>query len=159
MTGRPLIGDRPLTNAERQRRWRAVHPSPSKRVEASMAIIASQPASVRAVPDARLRNLEYDVLLRRAFYTERAPLAAWLHRIADRVVAGVRAFADEHGTTVAGELSQPAKAVRALLSEYLEMQIAEFGDLYAEYREGAERCGRTMATLSAGARRGWSRNP
>lgn len=97
-----------------------------------MAIVASQPAGVRAVPDARLRNLEYDVLLRQAFYTERAPLAVWLRRIADRVAAGVRAFADEHGTTVAGELSQPAKAVRALLSEYLEMQIAEFGDLHGE---------------------------
>jgi hypothetical protein len=154
MTGRPLIGGRPLTNVERQRRWRAAHPSPSRRRETTVAIIASQPAGVRAVPDARLRNLEYDVLLRRAFYTEQAPLAAWLHRIADRMVAGVRAFADEHGATVAGELLQPAKAVRALLSEYLEMQIDEFGDLHAEIEKALkgpparDRYGRSYVKLA-----------
>jgi hypothetical protein len=59
------------------------------------------------VPDSRLRNLEYDVLLRRAFYTERAPLAAGLHKIADAVIAGLQSFAERDGPAIAAELGQP----------------------------------------------------
>ena len=83
------------------------------------------------MPDSRLRNLEYDVMLRQAFYAERAPLAACLNKIADAVVAGLQSFAEQYGPAVAAALGQPA-AVAALLADHLDVQIAEFGDLHAE---------------------------
>jgi hypothetical protein len=52
----------------------------------------------QALPDpvgGKLRNLEYDVMLHREFYTERAPLAEWLHKIANAVVTGVRSVRAE----------------------------------------------------------------
>lgn len=98
----------------------------------SMAIIASSPAVARTVPDSRLRNLEYDVLLRRAFYTERAPLAAGLHKIADAVVEGLRGFAERDGPVIAAELGQPPAALVPLLATHLTAQIDEFGDLHSE---------------------------
>jgi hypothetical protein len=115
-----LIGERPLTAAERQRRHRAIHPRPEaiRRRESAMQKIASSPAVPwLPVPASRLRNLEYDLLLRRAFYTDRAPLAAGLHKIAsDRGFARLRragwagdrgraAAADGGADAVAGESS------------------------------------------------------
>ena len=134
MAGQP-IGERAMTGAERARRWRAAHPrvpKPRQTMMPSMAIIASSPAVARTVPDSRLRNLEYDVLLRRAFYTERAPLAAGLHKIADAVVEGLRGFAERDGPVIAAELGQPPAALVPLLATHLTAQIDEFGDLHSE---------------------------
>jgi phage terminase large subunit GpA-like protein len=134
MAGQP-IGARAMTGAERARRWRAAHPrvpKPRQTTMPSMAIIASSPAAARTVPDSRLRNLEYDVLLRRAFYTERAPLAEGLRKIADAVIAGLRAFAERDGLTIAAELGQPPAALVPLLARHLAAQIVEFGNLHAE---------------------------
>jgi hypothetical protein len=45
-------------------------------------------------------------MLRRAFYAERAPLAGWLHTIADAMVTALRSFAERYGATIATELAQ-----------------------------------------------------
>jgi phage terminase large subunit GpA-like protein len=117
-----------MSGAERARRFRSAH----RRSASPAPTTPPLPSVARSVPESRLRNLEYDVVLRRAFYTERAPLAEWLHKIADAVVAGLRSFAEQYGPTVANELAQPAEAVVALLADHLEIQIAELGDLHAE---------------------------
>jgi hypothetical protein len=130
-----MIGNRLLTAAERQRRHRALYPRPEaiRRREMAMAKIAALPAVPRStVPESRLRNLEYDLLLRRAFYSERAPLAEGLHKIADAVIAGLRAFAERDGPAIAEELEQPPAALMPLLATHLAAQIVEFGDLHGE---------------------------
>jgi hypothetical protein len=50
-------------------------------------------------------------MLRRAFYAERAPLAGWLHTIADAMVTALRSFAERYGATIATELAQSAEAM------------------------------------------------
>jgi hypothetical protein len=123
-----------MTGAERQRRWYAAHRQRS-RVDSALPApvpIGQPSAGARQVPDSRLRNLEYDVMLRQAFYAERAPLAAWLNKIADAVVAGLQSFAEQYGPAVAAALGQPAAAVTALLADHLDVQIAEFGYLHAD---------------------------
>jgi hypothetical protein len=63
------IGERAMTGAERARKFRQAHrkPKPGEPAPPSPA--------PRPVPEGRLRNLEYDVELRQAFYVPRADLA------------------------------------------------------------------------------------
>jgi hypothetical protein len=94
-----------MVGAERARRFRSAHRNKASTAPTTPPL----PSVAGSVPESRLRNLEYDVMLRRAFYTERAPLAEWLHKIADAVVTGLRSFAEQYGPTVANELAQPAE--------------------------------------------------
>ena len=126
--GRPTIGSRPLTGVERVQRYRARHRQPPS-AKPGPAIL---PAVGSPAPDSRLRNLEYDVMLRRAFYRERAPLAEWLRQVADAVLTGLHRFAERYGAAVATELALSAADMVAVLAVHLEVQISEFGDLHVE---------------------------
>jgi hypothetical protein len=80
--------------------------------------------------------------------TPNAPLAEGLRKIADSVIAGLRAFAERDGPAIAAELAQPPAALVPLLARHLAAQIVEFGDLHAEVEK---------ALSSAAAR--WKRFP
>jgi phage terminase large subunit GpA-like protein len=127
-----MIGERPMTAAERQRRHRLLHPKPRRTQQPVPMPVASLLAPRRAPDGNRLRNLEYDVLLRRTFYTERAPLAEWLHQTADAVIEGLRSFAEQYGPAVAEGLQKPRVTVAALLGSHIAAQIVELGDLHLE---------------------------
>src|SRR5215469_7694528 len=101
---RPRINpDRPLTNAEKKRR------------QYQAAKGGNPPKNRSPVADGRLRNLEYDVQLREAFYVAREPLAAALHQLADALCARLGEFVCQHGPAIATELRQPQRILTPLL--------------------------------------------
>lgn len=98
--------------------------------------------------EGRLRNLEYDVLLRAAFYVPREAVEPPLHRLADAVVSALRQFPKRYGRGIAQDLGRAARQVTPRLRREIATHLAELGDLHAEV---------TKALDSAASR--WQRFP
>jgi hypothetical protein len=79
---------------------------------------------------ARLRNLEYDVLVRRWFYIERAPVAGWLHKTADLILTELRAFPEERVVEFLCIGQSPEQFV-PILRRHMGQHIEDMGDQHA----------------------------
>src|SRR5215471_12274058 len=124
--GRPPIFARPMSDAERVKRYRERRRNPL-------------PPPVTPLAEARLRGLEYELLLRRELFHDRVPIEADLRQIATVIKAGLAAFATRYGSQIAAELDLPADRLAPLLQRVFDVFLAELGNMDAQIVEALDK--------------------
>src|SRR5262249_44275315 len=89
--------------------------------------------------EARLRGLEYELLLRRELFHDRVPIEADLRQIATVIKAGLAAFATRYGSQIAAELDLPAGRVAPLLQPVFGGFPAGPGNMDAQIVEALDK--------------------